>query len=171
MSINLHLSESEAKWVLELVRESERWLDDSEKSVTAHAVSNRLDHELCSLWSRRVDPNTWQALHHSLGDLGKASVTLPNGQPTKVHVEIGPHVEFVHMRARGQWWLYATPDFEESGTIAFCLEHEETTDIPIAFDVAVTWTGDLETDLATYNRETTKALAKALKAIDNKPQT
>ena len=116
-------------------------------------------------------PNTWQALHHSLGDLGKASVMLPNGQPTKVHVEIGPHVEFVHMRARGSWWLYATPDHEESETIAFCLEHEETTDIPIAFDVAVTWTGDLETDLATYNRETTKALAKALKALDNNPQT
>tara|TARA_R100001510_G_C7636478_1_gene194592 strand:+ start:553 stop:1065 length:513 start_codon:yes stop_codon:yes gene_type:complete len=170
MSISLHLSESEAQWILELVRESNRWLENNghgcDASEHAHNIDNRLSHELQSIWSRRVDPNTWQALHHSFGDLSKASVALPNGQPAKVHVEIGPHVEFVHMRARGQWWLYATPDFEESGTIAFCLEHEETTDIPIAFDVAVTWTGDLEIDLETYSEETTKALSKALKSID-----
>tara|TARA_Y100001973_G_scaffold65770_1_gene96191 strand:- start:237 stop:449 length:213 start_codon:yes stop_codon:yes gene_type:complete len=70
------------------------------------------------------------------------------------------------MQARGPWWFYATPDFDVDGTIACCLENEETTEIPVHFDVPVVWTGDLEIDLATYSRETTKALSKALKAID-----
>ena len=180
MSINLHLSTREAEQLADLLAwASDHLSDEYTTDPDLKALAPVADRALELIEAETVEgmiergeieqgalANTWQALHYTLGGLGQASVTLPSGQPTKVHVELGPHVEFVHMRARGPWWLYATPDFNENGTIAFCLEHEETTDIPIAFDVEVTWTGDLETDLKTYSEETTKALAKALESID-----
>lgn len=176
MSINLHLSSAESERLAGLLAWASEHLSDEYTSdpdlralaPIAERVLELVEAETVEGMIERGEieqgalANSWQALHYTLGDLGRASVTLPHGQPVKVHVELGPHVQFVHLNLWGEWWLYCTPDWNDDGTIAIAVEHQETTDIPLAWDIPAEWTGDLDTDLATYGRLVTEAVAKAV---------
>lgn len=188
-AIQLHLSSTEAEQLADLLAWASEHLSDDYTSdpdlralaPVAERALDQIDAEVQEARMERInactacgpddhscgvcDPDeaaSFRSLHSCLSPLQGVSVTLPHGQPVKVHVELGPHVQFVHLNLWGPWWLYCTPDWNDDGTIAIAVEHEETTDIPFAWDIPAEWTGDLATDLATYGRLVTEAVAKAV---------